>query len=186
MEPMDTLRGRLLIATPLIAEPPFRRSVVFVLDHDAEGALGVIINRPLPSGVDDVLPDWGSVVNLPACLFDGGPVAMDSALGVGVLRGEGEPLGWRPMIGRVGLVDLDVPPPAVAAALEGLRVFAGYAGWSSGQLEGEIDEGAWIVVDSTGDDVLSAAPDELWRAVLSRQGGELRLLASYPDDPNDN
>lgn len=186
MGTMDTLCGRLLVATPLIADEPFRRSVVFVLDHDEDGALGVIINRPLPSGVDDVLPDWATVVTGPACLFDGGPVAMDSALAVGVLRGDGEPLGWRRMVGRIGLIDLDVPPPAVAEALEGLRVFAGYAGWSPGQLEAEIDEGAWVVVDSTIEDVTSAAPDALWREVLYRQGGELRVLASYPDDPSDN
>lgn len=183
---MDLLSGRLLVATPQIDDEPFRRSVVFVLDHDKAGALGVIVNRPLPSDVVEVLPDWAGVVNAPACLFDGGPVAMDSALAVGVLQGDGEPVGWRPMVGRVGLVDLDLSPDQVSHALSGMRVFAGYAGWSAGQLEDEIDEGAWIVVDAAPDDVLSAAPANLWRSVLYRQGGDLRLLSSYPDDPSDN
>lgn len=182
---MDTLRGRLLVATPAIETGPFLRSVVFVLDHDASGALGVIVNRPLDADVDDVLPDWAGLVNAPDCLFDGGPVAMDSALALGVVAGATPPPGWRQMAGRIGLVDLDGPLP-VSGELAGLRVFAGYAGWAPDQLEAELEEGAWLVLDAHDSDLISPQPETLWREVLRRQNDDLRFWTTFPDDPSAN
>lgn len=182
---MDTLRGRLLLATPAIESGPFLRSVVFVLDHDEDGALGVIVNRPLESDVDDVLPDWAGLVNAPVCLFDGGPVAMDSALALGVIADELPPPGWRQMAGRVGLVDLDGPLPGTGE-LAGLRVFAGYAGWGPDQLEAELAEGAWLVLDAHDSDLMSPQPENLWREVIRRQEGDLRFWATFPLDPSAN
>ncbi|MCW2825242.1 MAG: YqgE/AlgH family protein [Aeromicrobium sp.] len=185
MVSMDTLRGSLLVATPAIESGPFWRSVVFVLDHDADGALGVIVNHPLESDVDDVLPDWAGLVNAPVCLFDGGPVAMDSALALGVVADVPPPLGWRQMAGRVGLVDLDGPLPG-SGELAGLRVFAGYAGWGPEQLESELLEGAWLVVQARDSDLTSPQPENLWRDVLMRQQGDVRFWATFPDDPSAN
>lgn len=186
---MDTLRGRLLVATPAIESGPFLRSVVFVLDHDDDGALGVIVNHPLPSDVDDVLPEWADHVNAPVCLFDGGPVSTDSALAVGVLAADESvtvpPIGWRTMAGRVGLVDLELPPPG-EGELAGLRVFAGYAGWGPGQVEAELEEGAWIVLDARDGDLMSPQPEALWHEVMRRQSGDLRYWATFPDDPSAN
>lgn len=182
---MDTLRGRLLVATPAIESGPFLRSVVFLLDHDDDGALGVIVNRPLESEVDDVLPDWAALVNAPVCLFEGGPVDMDSALALGVVGGVVPPRGWHQMAGRVGLVDLDGPLPDLGE-LAGLRVFAGYAGWSPGQIEEELAEGAWLVVDAYDGDLFSPQPETLWRDVMRRQEGDLRFWATFPDDPTVN
>lgn len=184
MDAMDTLRGRLLVATPAIASGPFLRSVVFVLDHDADGALGVIVNRPLESDVDDVLPEWAGLVNAPDCLFEGGPVAMDSALALGVIA-DVAPVGWRQMAGRVGLVDLDGPLPG-AGELAGLRVFAGYAGWGPEQLESELGEGAWLVVEAREGDLLSPQPEALWREVLRRQNDDVRFWTTFPNDPSVN
>lgn len=182
---MENLRGRLLVATPAIEAGLFRRAVVLMLDHDRDGALGVVINRPLHSGVAEVLPRWADCVNDPGCLFAGGPVAVDSALAVGVLNSDDVPVGWRPMCGRLGLVDLEGPVD-VSLALAGMRVFAGYAGWSPNQLEEELAEGSWMVVRARDDDLMSSAPEGLWRRVLSRQPGDLRIWASYPDDPSLN
>jgi len=182
---MDTLRGRLLVATPAIEDGPFLRSVVFLLDHDQDGALGVIVNRPLDSDVDDVLPDWAGLVNAPVCLFDGGPVAMDSALALGVIADTAPPFGWRQMSGRVGLVDLEGPLPGTGD-FAGLRVFAGYAGWGSGQLEEELEGGAWLVVAAEDDDLLSPQPETLWREVLRRQDDDVRFWTTFPDDPSAN
>ena len=185
---MDTLRGRLLVATSAIESGPFLRSVVFVLDHDADGTLGVVLNHPLEADMDDVLPDWADRVNAPVCLFAGGPVDEASALAVGVLPAEDRaivPLGWRQMAGRVGLVDLDRPPPA-EGELAGLRVFAGYAGWSAGQVEGELAEGAWLVLDARDDDLVSPQPDQLWHDVMRRQEGDLRFWSTFPQHPNHN
>ncbi len=93
------------------------------------------------------------------------------------------PLGWREMHGRVGLVDLDTPAEVLAGALMGMRVFAGYAGWQSGQLEAEVAEGAWLVLDALVEDVVTGTPELLWTNVLRRQVGDLRLLATCPIDP---
>lgn len=174
------------MATPAIEQGPFLRSVVFLLDHDDDGALGVVVNHPLDADVDDVLPAWGDRVNAPDCLFDGGPVAMDSALAVGVLSTSSRPPeGWQSMGGNVGLVDLAGPPP-LEGQLAGLRVFAGYAGWSAGQLESEIEEGAWLVTAALEGDLLSPSPEHLWRDVLRRQEGDVRLWTTLPDDPSLN
>jgi putative transcriptional regulator len=182
---MTKVRGKLLVATPMIEAGPFRRAVVFVLDHDDDGALGVIVNRPLDSDVDEILPEWAARTSAPGCLFDGGPVAVDSALGVGLAPGPKVPIGWRQMSGRVGLVDLDAPVPPVEE-LSTLRIFAGYAGWSAGQLEDEIDDGSWFVLDALESDLTSARPETLWSQALQRQAGELSWMANFPDDPSDN
>ncbi len=177
------------MAAPVLRDPHFRRAVVLVLDDDNDGTLGVILNRPLETRVDVVLPDWDGTVSSPDALFGGGPVAPDSAIAVGLLNGGPDsesPLGFRPMHGRIGLVDLDTPVEVVAAALAGMRVFAGYAGWSAGQLDDEIDEGAWFLVDAWDEDLTTAVPSRLWTSVLRRQPGELRLLSTYPDDPTHN
>lgn len=182
---MNTLRGRLLVATPAIETGPFARSVVYLLDHDDDGALGVIVNRPLEADVDEVLPEWAGLVNAPVCLFDGGPVAMDSALALGVITDAAPPLGWRQMAGRVGLIDLDGPLP-LGGELAGLRVFAGYAGWAPEQLEAELAEGAWLVLEARDSDLISPQPETLWREVLRRQQDDLRFWTTFPDDPSAN
>jgi putative transcriptional regulator len=183
-----TLTGRLLVATPALGDSNFERSVVLVLDHDEDGALGIVINRPTPVDVAEVLPVWQPLATEPGVLFQGGPVALDSALGLALVPGEGddEPLGWRRVVGRLGLVDLDVPPEVLAAEVTRLRIFAGYAGWGAGQLEAEIEEGAWYVVPAEPQDPFFDDPDQLWARVLRRQGGQLAMLATMPAEPGLN
>ncbi|MFJ5234247.1 YqgE/AlgH family protein [Kitasatospora sp. NPDC088391] len=184
MEAAPALTGRLLVATPLLTDPNFARSVVLLLDHDTQGALGVVLNRPSPVEVAAVLDGWARLAGAPAVVFQGGPVALDSALALAVVPGEDDgPLGWRRVHGAIGLVDLEAPPEVLAGVLGGMRVFAGYAGWSPGQLEREVVEGAWHLVDCEPGDVSCERPERLWRAVLRRQRGPLAMLASYPDDP---
>ena len=193
------LTGRLLVATPALGDGTFQRSVVLLLDHDEAGALGVVVNRPTPVDVADVLPGWQPYACEPGVLFQGGPVALDSALGLAVVTpggsdpaaGDGEDVpGWRRVVGRLGLVDLDVPPEELAAGMSRLRIFAGYAGWTAGQLEDELREGAWYVVAAEPSgfflDAFSAEPDRLWRDVLRRQGGDLAMVSTYLDDPSLN
>lgn len=184
MGTMRGLTGRLLVATPLLQDPNFRRTVVLLLDHGDEGAMGIVVNRPMTVDVSAVLPAWQPFATAPGRLFDGGPVGQDSALGVVAVPGDThEPQGVRRIVGSLGLVDLDTDPQAVARGVAGLRIFAGYAGWSAGQLENEIDEGAWYVVDAEARDPFSDEPDGLWRAVLRRQRGEIAYVSTYPDDP---
>jgi putative transcriptional regulator len=184
---MSGLTGRLLVASPRLGDDNFKRSVVLVLDHGEDGALGVVVTRPLEVDVSVVLPAWQPYATLPGRLFRGGPVALDSALGVVAVPGDDdEPVGVRRILGSLGLVDLDTPPEIVAGGVAGLRIFAGYAGWGKGQLEDEIEEGAWYVVDAEARDAFSDSPDELWRQVLRRQRGELAFLSTYPEDPSQN
>ncbi len=179
--------GRLLVATPQIDEGVFRRSVVLVLHHDAVGAQGVVLNRPLEADVEAVLPGWEDHLSRPQALFQGGPVQLDSALGLVTVPGDGdEPTGVMRLFGSVGLVNLDTPPLLVAPDIGGLRIFAGYAGWAAGQLDGEIRTGSWYVVDAEVRDAFTDEPDVLWRRVLRRQIGNLSWVASYPDDPTWN
>ncbi|MFC5906663.1 YqgE/AlgH family protein [Streptacidiphilus monticola] len=184
-----SLTGRLLVATPALTDPNFDRAVVLLLDHDEEGSLGVVLNRPTPVTVGSVLEPWAALAGEPPVVFQGGPVGLDSALALAVVPGEQpeeELLGWRRVHGAIGLVDLEAPPELLAAELGSLRVFAGYAGWSPGQLEDELLEGAWYVVDSEPGDVFAPEPERLWRSVLRRQRGALALVATYPDDPSLN
>src|SRR5262249_61023836 len=115
-----------------------------------------------------------------------------SAFGLAQVRGTDEAVGWHalegggPEVARLGLVDLDAPPGLLAAAIVSLRVYAGYSGWGTGQLQAEIEEGAWYVLPAEPSDAFCAEPARLWPAVLRRQGGELAYVATYPDDPGLN
>jgi len=188
----DPKAGRLLVATPLLGDPNFKRAVVLIVEHeDVQGTLGVVLNRPTEISVGQVLEQWTELATEPAVVFRGGPVAPTSALALAMIPGMDEPLGWRaldgaPALARLGLIDLDTPPGLLATAITSLRVYAGYAGWSPGQLEAEIDEGAWYVFPAQPSDVFAAAPDHLWREVLRRQEGDTAFLATYPDDPTLN
>jgi putative transcriptional regulator len=187
-----TRAGRLLVATPMLADPNFRRTVVLVVEHEpSEGTLGVVLNRPTEVSVGQVLEPWDDLASGPSVVFTGGPVAPTSALALARANGDGEPLGWRaldggPEMSRIGLVDLEAPPQVMAAEIASLRVFAGYAGWGSGQLESEIEEGAWYVLPAEPADPFIADPQHLWQEVLRRQGGELALVATFPEDPRLN
>lgn len=194
------LTGRLLVASPRLVDGIFDRSVVLVLDHGDHGAIGVVLNRPGGVAVRELLPRWHPLATPPAELFTGGPVARNALIGLARLApGDAtaasdptpHPPGWRVLIDDarpVGTVDLQEGPgaPEVRAAMIGARLFSGYAGWETGQLEDEIDKGAWLVVRAEAHDPLSADPEGLWRRVLRRQGGSLALLAGYPPDPAAN
>ncbi len=188
MEP-ESLSGRLLVATPLLGDPNFRRTVILIVeDEPEEGTLGVVLNRPTEVEVGQVLESWTDLVTGPTVVFKGGPVSPNSALALALAQGEEEPLGWRSLDGsslmsRIGLVDLEAPPELLAGGITSLRVFAGYAGWGPGQLQAEIDEGAWYVLPGEPTDAFLAEPEQLWPAVLRRQGGDFAIVATYPDDP---
>ncbi|MEK8143502.1 YqgE/AlgH family protein [Streptomyces sp. M10(2022)] len=195
---MSSLTGRLLVATPALADPNFDRAVVLLLDHDEEGSLGVVLNRPTPVGVGDILASWAGLAGEPDVVFQGGPVSLDSALGVAVIPGdEGAsrmPGSVRPDRTRSasgGCTGRSVwwtwRRPGAAGRGAGFAAhLRGYAGWGPGQLEKELTDGAWYVVESEPGDVSSPRPEKLWRAVLRRQRSELAMIATYPDDPSLN
>jgi putative transcriptional regulator len=183
----DTLTGRLLVSTPQIAEGVFHRSVVLLLHHDEDGAQGIILNRPMDAEIEAVLPGWQEHATKPQRLFQGGPVGLDSALGLVTVPGAGEePLGVKRLFGGIALVDLDVPPVLVIPEIAGLRIFAGFAGWSPGQLEVEIHTGSWYVVDAEARDAFTDDPAGMWVRVLRRQRDPRAFAATFPVDPSMN
>lgn len=157
---------------PLLVDGNFDRTVVLVLNHDDSGAVGVVLNRPTTTAVADPLPRWEDLAAEPAVVFVGGPVEQDAAI---ALARDGD---------VIGTIDLDGDPALLTARQ--VRVYVGYAGWSSGQLEGEIGEGAWHVVDSELDDAFRPDAADLWHIVLRRQPGPIARLGMLPDDPSVN
>lgn len=187
----EGLAGKLLVASPTLQSPAFYRTVIAMLEHNGDGALGVIINRPGDASLLDVVPPVAEIASAPAVLFSGGPVEPNVAIALGVVDpnvtgAQIRSAAWRPVIGPLVTVDLDYDPMTLAASLRELRVFAGYAGWSGGQLEGEIEEGAWFVVDRLPGDTFADFPDQLWSAVLRRQAWPLCAVANFPFDPTMN
>jgi len=176
--------GRLLVATPTIAEPTFFRTVILLLEHDdATGSLGVVLNRPSELTVADTVPEWAGSATAPGVIHAGGPVAPGSALALARLTPVTPPAaGLTVVFGAVAVVDLDTDPATVASALAELRIYNGYAGWGPAQLRGELRGGAWWVFDSQPEDWFSNDPDGLWYRVLARQGGRWTMWAHAPED----
>jgi len=180
-----SLRGRLLVATPDLEDPNFFRTVVLVLEHNAGGALGVVLNRPTGSRLDAVLPAWAALAAEPGVVFFGGPVQPESAIGLArcVDPSPGEGSGFALICDDLGTVDLERDPSTVLPALGAARIFAGHAGWGPGQLEREVAANGWFVVERVADDLWRTEPEVLWRAVLKRQPGRVGMFAGFPADP---
>jgi len=174
------------VATPDLEDPNFFRTVVLVLEHNLEGALGVVLNRPSAADVSELLPDWAVVAVDPPVVFLGGPVQPESAIGLGRRGDERDGDGFASLFGDVGTVDLERTPEDVIPQIDTVRVFAGYAGWGPGQLDGEVASNGWFVVASEAGDPWTREPGELWRQVLRRQRGSSRLFADFPADPSLN
>jgi putative transcriptional regulator len=179
--------GMLLLASPELLDPNFIDTVVLILDADEDGAMGVVLNRPSPVPVVAVLADWGDIVAEPEVLFRGGPVSPEGALAVAQIRDQHVvPPGLRPVTDHLAIVDLDGSADDLDGSVDGVRIFAGYAGWGAGQLEGEVAGGDWYVVPSLPVDAFQADPSDLWREVMRRQPGELAWHVNRPADPELN
>ena len=183
-----SLKGALLVASPALPDPNFDRTVVLVLASEQDGALGLVLNRPTAMDVSSPLPRWHQFAAFPPVVFVGGPVQPSAAICLARRAGarEDETSGWTPLVDDLGTLDLEQDPEALGIEVDAIRVFAGYAGWGAGQLEREIEAGAWFVLRSQPEDALSEEPRELWKRVLRRQGGSLALVAAYPPDPDLN
>lgn len=188
--PGGTLTGQLLVASTKLGDPNFERAVVLVLDHGDEGALGVVLNRPTPVPVGEILEPWEELARRapPDVIFRGGPVSPDAVIGLARAASPPGVVGvpWRAVVPSVGTIDLAVAPESQPVELGGVRLFSGYAGWASDQLEAELAEGAWFVLDAVAADVFCTDADRLWHDVMRRQGGELSLLATFPSHLSHN
>ncbi len=175
-----SLSGQLLISRPAVHADAFDGTITLLLEHNADGALGLILNRPSELLVEDAFPAWADLASRPGVVFAGGPVERNSLIALGATPdADGELI--------LGLHTLDLDrQPELGPAVDRVRVFAGYAGWGAGQLEGEIANQAWWVVDGLLADLFFDDPLGLWANVLRRNGGELAWFAHFPDDASLN
>lgn len=183
---MASTAGRLLVAEPMLGDPNFERTVVLVVEHTDEGALGLVLNRPTTISLGEALPEWAALATEPAVLHVGGPVEERSGWCLARARGPMDLDGFVPLRGDLGLLDLDTDPASLHGRLRSLRLYAGYSGWGAGQLEEELAADAWFVLDAEPDDPFLPDGAELWRRILARQGGALGRLALFPPHPSLN
>ena len=178
-------KGRVLVASPLLRDPNFDRTVILMLEDNEEGALGLVLNRPSELVVEDPLPDWADLSAPPPVVFVGGPVSTSSVIALARVGDGPEPSEdtWTSVLGPIGVLDLTSDATLLHAVIDDVRVFAGYAGWEAQQLRDEIADGAWFVVDARPSDATTDDPETLWREVLRRQPDNTRIFANYPPDP---
>jgi putative transcriptional regulator len=165
---LNSLRGQLLVSAPSLHDPNFRKTVVLVAHHDDDGAMGLVLSRPSGVAAVEAVPALDGLPGSGGPVFVGGPVQPDAFMVLAEFDDVGE----------------DAEP--IELAISRMRLFAGYAGWGAGQLESELEEPSWIVVDAEADDAFADDPDELWRTVLHRKGGPFELMVDMPFDPGLN
>ena len=181
---MDSLRSQLLVASPQLTDPNFARTVVLITEHNEEGAMGIVLNRPATMTVSEAAPELEQLVAAGDDVFVGGPVQPSAVI---VLAEWLDPEDVAvPVFDGIGFVGADSEPDELARTVDRARVFAGFAGWGAGQLETELERDDWILEPALPEDVFADAPDQLWSDVLQRKGGEYALVARMPLDPSLN
>ena len=181
----DSLRGKLLLASPTLLDPNFVRTVVLIAEHTEEGAMGLVLNRPAASTVSEAVPDLAWLTGDDEQVYVGGPVAETAVI---VLAEFDRPdVAGALVDDDLGFIGTDADDPEVLeGAIRRARVFAGHAGWGPGQLEDELAEEAWIIEPPERPEIFTEDPDGLWSHVLRRKGREFALLSTMPLDPTLN
>ena len=180
---MESTRGQLLIAGPGLLDSNFFRTVVLVIAHSEEGALGLVLNRPSEATVGEAVTELDDLLEAEDSLYVGGPVQPSALIVLAEFEATEEAaLIAFEDIGVLASGAADDGPPSVRRG----RAFVGHAGWGPGQLDDELERGDWILEPAIRDDAFTTAPAKLWEAVLIRKGGSYALLARMPPDPSVN
>ena len=181
---MDSVRGQLLIAGPSLLDPNFWRTVVLIVEHSEDGALGLVLNRPSETTVGEAVPQLEVLVNSDEQLFIGGPVQPSSV----IILAEFEDPAEAALIAfdDVGVLGSGSSIEHAGPGVRRCRAFVGHAGWGPGQLDSELERGDWILESARPQDAFSTEPRELWIEVLTRKGGSYALIARMPPDPSVN
>jgi putative transcriptional regulator len=180
----ESLSGHLLLAAPSLLDPNFRRTVVLIGAHSEAGAMGIVLNRPSAVTVAEAVPQLEQATGELDTVYVGGPVQPNAIVFLAEFL-DPTPAGLL-VLGRIGFPAPEADIDELSDAIARRRVFAGYAGWSEGQLDDELDNGDWIAYPAQPDDVFTADPAELWARVLARKGGAYALMARMPLDPRMN
>jgi len=184
VEPDESLRGQFLVASPALLDPNFTRTVILIVEHNDEGAMGIVLNRPSMAAVAEAVPPLEDLVGDDEPVFVGGPV--EPAAVVVLAEFEDTDAAAALVFGDLGFLRADADPSVLESAARRFRVFAGYSGWGAAQLEAELAEPSWIVAPPELEDVFTDDPEHLWNAVLRRKGGQFALIATMPPDPSLN
>lgn len=179
----DSLRGKLLIASPALVDPNFARTVVFITEHNEEGAMGIVLNRPSETAVEAVVPPLAGIAGSEP-VYVGGPVQPEAIVLLAEFA-DPDAAAWI-VVADVGLASADVDLEDLAAAVRRGRVYAGYSGWGPSQLEAEMEVDSWIVEPPLPNELFPDDPMTLWSDVLARKGGQYALIARMPEDPSQN
>lgn len=180
----ESLRGKLLVASPALGDPNFARSVVFITEHSAEGAMGIVLDKPSETAVSELAPQLDEVAGPDAPVYVGGPV-QPAALIVLAEFSDPAAAAWI-VVADVGFASAFVEMDDLARSVRRARVYAGYSGWGPGQLEAEMEVDSWIVEAPLPPELFPDEPEALWGAVLARKGGQYALVARMPADPSMN
>lgn len=181
---MDSVRGQLLIAGPPLVDPNFWRTVVLVVEHSEEGALGLVVNRPSETTVGEAVEELSELVGEDERLFIGGPVQPSAVIVLAQFEDPGDAALMA--FDDVGVLGTGSGPEQLSVGVREARAFVGHAGWGAGQLDAELERDDWILEPATLEDVFSTEPLELWSSVLTRKGGSYALVARMPADPSAN
>ncbi len=181
---MSSVRGKVLIASPALSDPNFARAVVLIAEHTPDGAMGLILNRPTEAVVAEAVEELAGVVEPGESVYVGGPVQEQSVMVLAEFDNPDQAAAI--VISDIGFLPANAQMEELSGRTRRARVFAGHSGWGPGQLDAELEEGAWIVGNPEADDVFSGEPDELWVQALTRLGGPYALLARIPEDPSQN
>ena len=176
-----SLAGSLLVAHPNMLDPNFRRAVLFISAHDTtDGAMGVILNRPLDKQVADLVGDAPPEGLEDVPVFLGGPVGKNQLMFAAFEWEEADGLRLNHNVKVDKAHELAEEDPSL------IRAFVGYAGWSAGQLEAEMKDNAWILHKPTRDALTPERLPKLWFEIMRDLGPWYKMLAAAPDDPSLN
>ena len=179
----DSLRGKLVVASPALVDPNFARTVVFITEHNEDGAMGIVLNRPSETAVEAVVPPLAEIAGSEP-VYVGGPVQPEAIVLLAEFT-DPDAAAWI-VVADVGLASADTELEELAAAVRRGRVYAGYSGWGAGQLEAEMELDSWIVEPPLPAELFPDDPNSLWSDVLARKGGQYALIARMPEDPSVN
>jgi len=179
---VESLRGKLLLSSPSLVDPNFRKTVVLIAHHDEDGAMGLVLSRPSEVSAVEAVPLLEGLPGAQGPVFVGGPVQPQAFMVLAEFDDVEDSVA--PIFDHVGFMSADAEPETLS--IQRVRLFAGYAGWGAGQLEAELEEPAWIVVQAEPTDPFADDPDALWREAVARAGGSVSLMKSMPYDPGLN
>jgi putative transcriptional regulator len=178
-------KGKILISEPFLNDPNFKRTIILLSEHNEEGSVGFVLNKPTEYRLNDVVDDFP---DFDALVYYGGPVQMNTLQFI--YKGENlidNSLEILPGLFWGGSFDiLKTLIEARQVKPEDFRFFFGYSGWGEMQLDDEMERNSWIVADTTIENIFSEEPDKLWREILKSMGKKFAILASFPDNPSVN